>query len=79
MDVAIKVRFDFNKVGQGLFYSGDIGRFNFVYDCGCSRDFLKKIGVKVIGPYKRRMDRKTIDLLVISHFHDDHTKDCNLS
>lgn len=66
-------RFDFNKVGQGLFYSGDIGEFNFIYDCGCGKDLLSNLGRKVIGPYKRRLRRKAIDLLVISHFHNDHT------
>ncbi|MBU7030393.1 MAG: MBL fold metallo-hydrolase [Theionarchaea archaeon] len=69
----IYFRFDFNKVGQGLFYSGDIGGVNFVYDCGCASNFIKNLGKKVIGPYKKRLRRKTIDLLVISHFHDDHT------
>ena len=64
-------RFDFNKVGQGLFYSGNIDGFNLVYDCGT--DCVEDMGRTVIGPYKRKMHGDTIDLLMLSHFHADHT------
>jgi len=30
----INCSFRFHPVGQGLFYSGRIGDFSFVYDCG---------------------------------------------
>lgn len=61
----------FHNVGQGLFYSGIIGRsFNFVYDCGSLNEgYLKKS----IKQYKtNNLKGKVLDLLIISHFHKDH-------
>jgi hypothetical protein len=63
-------------VGQGLFYSGRIGKLNFLYDCGTQiqksktkRDRLKRI----VDEYFSIMnDREKIHLLIISHFHEDH-------
>jgi len=35
--------FTFHNVGQGLFYSGKIENFNFIYDCGSENTtWLKK-------------------------------------
>lgn len=64
----INATFHFHPVGQGLFYSGDVGGFNFVYDCGTESKmcFLSR----EIQNYKRPVPR--LDMLVISHFHDDH-------
>ena len=76
--------FRFHPIGQGLFYSGILmkkdGRqnhqFSFVYDCGTDspRDFLWeeidrfKLLLKKTGP----KDTKKLDLLIVSHLHDDH-------
>lgn len=63
------IKFTYNKVGQGLFYTGQIGDFNFVYDCGSKdRDFLER----AIEEYHKEIGTRPIDLLIISHFHDDH-------
>lgn len=78
--------FVFHGVGQGLFYSGeirsidDIGQskcFNFVYDCGTSSD--EEYLTNEIGSLERRLKNSTvssqkpvIDILFISHFHEDH-------
>lgn len=75
----------FYPVGQGLFYSAilstKVGRttrhFSVVYDCGtitketsiCEdiKEFKKKLSTSnEVKPHK------VLDLLVISHFHDDH-------
>jgi hypothetical protein len=76
MNGKTKFRFDFNKVGQGLFYSGNIDGFNFVYDCGST--YTRKLGRSIIGPYKRRLGKKSLDMVVLSHFHDDHTNGLQL-
>ncbi len=72
--------FRFHNVGQGLFYSGILNKkdskshatFSFVYDCGTdsSMAFLKN----EIDSFKQLLptDEKKLDLLVISHLHDDH-------
>lgn len=75
----IDAEFMFQNVGQGFFYTGKIGDFSFVYDCGttydkdlvlvsaCIDDFYKsvyKIGINE--------NKKKLDLLVISHFDKDH-------
>jgi hypothetical protein len=70
-------------VGQGLFYSGLIQRsagrnfrqFSFVYDCGStsSHRFLRREAndFKELLPCWRN-GKKRLDLLVVSHLHDDH-------
>jgi len=64
-------KFEFQNVGQGLFYTGKIDDFNFVYDCG-SNSKIKYLQ-KAIENYKSNyLHEKIIDLLVISHFHQDH-------
>lgn len=62
--------FIFHNVGHGLFYSGKIDNFNFVYDCGS-----KKMPINAIQSYKKSLTEKNnykLDLLIISHFHEDH-------
>ena len=58
----------FHPVGQGAFYSERINGFNFVYDCGTLSgiDKLKKIVTQSFSK------KDTIDMLVISHFDEDH-------
>ncbi len=60
----------FWPVGQGAFYSeklkfDDGKEFNIVYDCGSNN---KKALEKSIDNF----NSKTIDILFISHFHNDH-------
>lgn len=62
--------FTFHNVGEGLFYSGQIGNFNFIYDCGASN---KKHLALVISKYiTHKLRKRIVDLLIISHLHDDH-------
>lgn len=61
-------------VGQGLFYSGTIKyknnqNFDFVYDCGSSSKNIDKIVERYV---KTSLIDKTLDMLVISHFDEDH-------
>jgi ribonuclease BN (tRNA processing enzyme) len=66
----INVNFTYRNVGQGLFYTGRIGSFNFVYDCGSeNRTRLKE---SILSYKERELRRNLLDVLIISHFHDDH-------
>jgi hypothetical protein len=60
----------FQNVGQGLFYTGALERFNFVYDCGSENDLFRDLAISTYR--NRELAEKRIDLLTISHFHDDH-------
>lgn len=82
--MGVKGTFRFHKVGQGLFYSGILNKgagrsnqvFNFVYDCGSESPHIfrdREIDdYKMLLPNKRESGGKELDLLVISHLHDDH-------
>ena len=64
----------FAKAGQGLFYNGILvsqkgHSFTFVYDCGTSD--ANSVLSSSVSEYKNLMG-KQLDLLAISHFHDDH-------
>lgn len=68
-----KGSFKFHPVGQGLFYSGvienDRNCFTFVYDCGgTNKDTIDNAVDCFLDSIR---DRK-IDLLVLSHLHEDH-------
>jgi len=67
-------RFTFHNVGQGLFYSGEIEfnnnkQFLLIYDCGSES---KNTIEKAINVFSKETKKKEIDMLVISHFHNDH-------
>ncbi len=76
--------FRFHPVGQGLFYSGliqkpedgDFRQFSFAYDCGStsSHRFLRREvdDFKELLPCWKKGQKKRLDLLVVSHLHDDH-------
>ncbi|HBX53194.1 MAG: hypothetical protein A2275_14715 [Bacteroidetes bacterium RIFOXYA12_FULL_35_11] len=66
----MRANFTFHDVGQGLFYSGKIGSFNFVYDCGSNSkgNYLKN----AINNYLEKQQNK-IDWLILSHLDEDHT------
>lgn len=72
-------KFVFHPVGQGLFYTGQLGcdyfyhrdsRYNFIFDCGSSSGdgFL----CSTIDGYAAGLNGRDIDLCVISHLHRDH-------
>jgi len=62
--------FTFHNAGQGLFYSGRIGDFNLIYDCGSEN---KRHIQSLVSEFKRSNPGKSnIDLLVLSHLHADH-------
>ena len=62
-------KFKLWSVGQGLFYTGKINNeFNFVYDCGGENPYIKEAVYKYLKEY----DIKKLDMLIISHFDDDH-------
>jgi len=62
-------QFVFHNVGQGLFYSGNIDGFEFVYDCGSTR---KQHLSNLVLNYKQGLPNGKVDLLVLSHLHEDH-------
>ena len=68
MRMHIDYNFKFHPVGFGLFTSGKIENFRFVYDCGTksTQAFVEN----AIDSEFQAGD--VIDLLVISHFHKDH-------
>lgn len=82
--MAVTGTFRFHPVGQGLFYSGLInaapakrnGVFSFVYDCGSTspRRFLYREidDLKALLPRVRSENVKRLDMLIVSHLHDDH-------
>lgn len=61
--------FKFHPVGFGLFTSGKIGNFRFVYDCGSKSKTCVNNCVESEFP---ELERIRLDLLSISHFHFDH-------
>ena len=69
--VTINSNFQLWPVGQGLFYSGRIRKedkpFDFIYDCGGDKLIISKI----VDDYMY-YSSKEIDMLVISHFDEDH-------
>lgn len=58
----------FHPIGQGAFYSERIDNFTMVYDCGSVSE--KQNQKKVISQSFSKDDN--IDVLVISHFDEDH-------
>jgi len=64
----INAHFSFHPVGQGLFYTGDVGGFNFVYDCGAK--FKQKFLLQAIHGYQRQVSG--LDMVILSHLHEDH-------
>lgn len=77
-------KFRFHPVGQGLFYTGQLNAdpfslcnnntFRFIYDCGSESG--KKVLHSAIddccGEWRTDKDKPEIDLVVISHLHNDH-------
>jgi hypothetical protein len=61
--------FIFHNAGQGLFYSGKIDGFDFVYDCGSIR---RQHLTDIVLDYKRTLLNGKLNLLILSHLHEDH-------
>jgi hypothetical protein len=63
----------FHPVGQGAFYTErhilDGEEFNIVYDCGSTSIRRQKLRKKIETTFRKD---QIIDVLFISHFHDDH-------
>lgn len=79
----MKADLAFHSVGQGLFHSGIVTsgsgsgfrKFSFIYDCGgdFSPESPARREVKMFLNYlEKRQKRPYLDLLIISHFHEDH-------
>jgi beta-lactamase superfamily II metal-dependent hydrolase len=66
------INFTFHNVGEGLFYSGQIGDFNFVYDCGVLRSNRNHLDSAISNYVNRKLRNRRVDLLIISHLHEDH-------
>lgn len=70
----------FFPVGQGLFAAGSVGSsspqasrvetYRWVYDCGTSSP--QRLVTNAIADLKRDCQGEKIDLLTLSHFHNDH-------
>lgn len=74
--------FTIHPVGQGLFYSGKIThnlkvKFRMVFDCG---SVTSRAGQEEVAIYRDHnfVNGKTLDLLVISHFDQDHVNHIGL-
>ena len=67
MDMEIDFNLKFHPVGFGLFSSGKIGNFRFVYDCGSTKK--RVVEQCVIDEFTGCSE---LGLLAISHFHKDH-------
>src|SRR4051812_31458187 len=72
----LRQSFTIHPVGQGLFYSCNISRqeqvtFRMVFDCGSK---TAGAGQEEVALYRDQdfLDKKKLDLLVISHFDSDH-------
>jgi len=68
----IESSFKFHPVGFGLFTSGKIGNFRFVYDCGSS---ITRVAEDCVNREFKEHDH--LNLLAISHFHKDHISGLN--
>ena len=70
MVMKMHVKMTQHPVGQGGLFSGYIGsenkKFRFVYDCGGTKSLLKR------EIEKMKEDGEHIDMLFISHLHNDH-------
>lgn len=73
----IKVKHEFFPVGQGLFATGFLTfetdrprTYRWVYDCGTHS--AKRLLTRAIDTFKVECQENRIELLTLSHFHQDH-------
>ena len=65
----IELSFTFHNVGQGLFYLGSIGNFKLIYNVRTQNETLVNLAIeRQLHSWKG----KKINLLIISHLHEDH-------
>ncbi len=64
------IKFNFHPVWQGLFYSGKIWDWHFIYDCGTDSNI--SVLESAIASYKAFNYKKEVDFLILSHLHEDH-------
>ena len=69
-------KFRFMNVGQGLFYHGRIGGFNFVYDCGSTSPLRNQYLNNCIQ--SEFLPNEDIEYVFISHLDEDHINGYNL-
>lgn len=71
--LVISAHLKFHNVGNGLFYSGQLRRYdryyNFIYDCGATNQAVID---NTVDNYIRDFNPERIDLFMISHLHRDH-------
>ncbi|MCG0277747.1 MAG: MBL fold metallo-hydrolase [Thermanaeromonas sp.] len=68
----IDCEFCFHNVGQGLFYTGYVADFRFIYDCGSQ---IGACAEKAVLNYCSAIQGNSsgkVSLLVLSHLHHDH-------
>lgn len=74
----VKNEFTFWPIGQGLFYTGIIKNFIFVYDIGVSASYRSQYLDNSILEFEKSVkkakknDSKIIDVLFLSHYDIDH-------
>ena len=69
----MKINFKFHNVGQGLFYSGEISKFKFIYDIDSKNELLVNAAIDcLLSKVKENMLKENIDMLILSHLHEDH-------
>lgn len=74
--MAFRVKKCFHAVGNGTLFSGQIQNiqnsevFNWLYDCGCTSPKIIQNAITNLPAWFH--SHNTIDMLVISHFDDDH-------
>lgn len=63
-------------VGQGFFHSGRLrlgaAQLHYVYDCGANKSFVKQLRSELGDYLDRDLGARTLDVLFVSHLHDDH-------
>ncbi len=67
-----KINLTLHNVGQGLFCSGRLNSFAFVYDCGVGDNSPRAYLNGALTAFFDELKEHKIDLLVLSHFHADH-------
>lgn len=71
----LMVDFSFHNVGEGLFYTGKVDDFDFIYDCGSQNGKYLDYAVRNYIIHELRIPK--VDLLIISHLHNDHVAGLN--
>ncbi len=82
--MTIKISQVYHSVGHGTFHTGTAwgrkhGMFRWAYDCGSKRkSHLTELIQKIAFWSQRWAEGSAVDLLVISHFDDDHVNGVEL-